>query len=123
MTAEQRALLKQKRIAVFGSFQYVVDFLRESMASIFDQSNVTYFEVRLKPETAPLAKGYDAVCIFVSAQDAAVVLAMLFARCTRMCGLSISARSDVSRLTMHHAEVSQRQRAHALPSQTYFSDR
>lgn len=26
--------------------QYVVDFLRESMASIFDQSNVTYFEVR-----------------------------------------------------------------------------
>lgn len=68
-------------------------------------------------------QGYDAVCIFVSAQDAAVVLAMLFARCTRMCGLSISARSDVSRLTMHHAEVSQRQRAHALPSQTYFSDR
>ncbi|KAL4447605.1 hypothetical protein ABPG75_004824 [Micractinium tetrahymenae] len=66
LTDEERALLKQKRIAVFGSFQYVVDFLREPLATIFDESKVTYFEVRLKPETAPLAKGYDAVCIFVN---------------------------------------------------------
>ena len=27
---------------------------------------VQFFEVRLKAETAPLAKGFDAVCIFVS---------------------------------------------------------
>ncbi|PRW60617.1 D-lactate dehydrogenase [Chlorella sorokiniana] len=57
-------VLRGKKVAVFGSFQYVVDFLKEPLTSIFP--NTTFFEVRLKPETAPLAKGFDAVCIFVN---------------------------------------------------------
>lgn len=38
--------------------------MQEPLSTVFP--NTTFFEVRLKPETAPLAKGFDAVCIFVS---------------------------------------------------------
>ena len=48
-------------------WQYVMDFLAEPLRSV-GFGEVQFFEVRLKPETAPLAKGFDAVCIFVSAR-------------------------------------------------------
>lgn len=64
LTEADRAVLKGKRIAVFGSFQYVLDFLQAPLSDAFEQTK--FFEVRLKPETAPLAHGFDAVCIFVN---------------------------------------------------------
>lgn len=50
------------KVCVFGSKPYDQEFLTAAN----DQHELTFLEARLSPETAPLASGYDAVCVFVN---------------------------------------------------------
>lgn len=52
------------KIAVFSAVEYVVEFLDKPLNSAF--SDVKFFQARLDHDTANLAKGYDAVCLFVN---------------------------------------------------------
>jgi D-lactate dehydrogenase len=52
------------KVAVFSAVEYVVEFLQEPLSSAF--SEVKFFQARLDQDTANLAKGYDAVCLFVN---------------------------------------------------------
>jgi D-lactate dehydrogenase len=52
------------RIAVFSARSYDRRFLDESNATYGHE--LTYFDARLEPVTAPLAEGFEAVCPFVN---------------------------------------------------------
>lgn len=57
------------KIAFFGTKDYDKTFFSELVKDKGEgtyNSDIHYFETRLTPETAGLAKGYDAVCIFVN---------------------------------------------------------
>lgn len=60
----------QLKIAFFGTKSYDKTFFGE-LSDVNDDSNeynadITYLKTRLTPETVSLAKGYDAICIFVN---------------------------------------------------------
>jgi D-lactate dehydrogenase len=52
------------KVAVFSAVEYVVEFLQAPLSAAF--SDVKFFQARLDHDTANLAKGYDAVCLFVN---------------------------------------------------------
>jgi D-lactate dehydrogenase len=61
------------RVAVFSTKEYDRKYLRAANAGADGRHELTFFDVRLGPETAQLAAGFDAVCLFVNdAVDAAV---------------------------------------------------
>jgi len=60
------------KVAVFSGSEYVIDFLKQPMEDAF--TKVKFLLPRLSADTAPLAKGYDAVCLFVNdVADAAAI--------------------------------------------------
>jgi len=64
------------RIAVFGNKHWVKDHFDPYNAS-HNKFEIVYFDVTLSPLTAALAKGFDAVCIFVNdAANAEVIDAL-----------------------------------------------
>jgi D-lactate dehydrogenase len=81
MNSEPRPL----RAAVFSTKSYDRQFLGGA-AEAADWP-LTFFEPRLTRETAPLARGYDAVCAFVNDQLDAPVLEMLAAGGTKFLAL------------------------------------
>ena len=57
------------RVAVFSTKEYDRKYLRAANATsagTSDPHELTFLDVRLGPETAPLAAGFDAVCLFVN---------------------------------------------------------
>jgi D-lactate dehydrogenase len=54
----------QLKIAVFSAQHYVKDYLAAPLGSVF--ADVRFFEPRLDVDTAALAHGFDAVCLFVN---------------------------------------------------------
>ena len=70
------------RIAVFSTKPY--DRQALDRANQGHGHELTYFEPRLTPETAPLARGFDAVCPFVNDELSAGVVAMLAAGGVRL---------------------------------------
>ncbi len=52
------------RIAVFSSKKWVIDSFNEINKGY--QYELNFFEFRMYEKTVPLAKGYDAICIFVN---------------------------------------------------------
>ena len=66
---EQKAPVKVLKIAFFGTKDYDRTFfstLAKDKGEGTYNADIKYFSVRLTEETAELAKGYDAVCIFVN---------------------------------------------------------
>lgn len=65
----EKAPTKVLKIAFFGTKDYDRTFFSELVKDKGPgtyNSDIRYFTVRLTPETVSLAKGYDAVCIFVN---------------------------------------------------------
>jgi len=52
------------KIALFSSMSYDVEYFE--LANRLFQFDITHFEARLKPHTAHLAAGFEAVCVFVN---------------------------------------------------------
>lgn len=65
------------KVAVFSSSEYVEDFLRSKLESQFEK--VTFLQAKLDLQTAHLADGHDAVCLFVNDICGAPVLERLAA--------------------------------------------
>lgn len=61
-------------VAVFSGEEHVKNYLAEPF-SVFNQ--VHFVEARMTAETAKLAKGFDAVCLFVNDDADAEVIAFL----------------------------------------------
>lgn len=66
----------QLKIAVFSAVEYVMDFLQPALTDNF--TNVKFLSPRLDADTAELANGYDAVCLFVNDVVDAEVLDILY---------------------------------------------
>jgi D-lactate dehydrogenase len=73
------------RIAVFSSQMYVRDHMAPALAPYFPQT--TFIEARLALDTAALADGHDAVCVFVNDDLSAPVVERLYKGGVRMVAL------------------------------------
>jgi D-lactate dehydrogenase len=63
------------KTAVFSSKSYDIEYLEK--ASVDTDIEFTFLEPSLNPETAPLAKGYEVVCVFVNDRLDAETLGIL----------------------------------------------
>ncbi|WP_249977301.1 2-hydroxyacid dehydrogenase [Vreelandella olivaria] len=73
------------RIAVFSAKPYDQTFLSRANAAM--RHELSFFDVRLTAETAPLAKGHEGVCAFVNDHLDAAVLEQLHASGIRLVAL------------------------------------
>jgi D-lactate dehydrogenase len=80
-------------VAVFSAKRYDREFLDAANAAAGHR--ITYFDVPLERETAALASGYDAVCIFVNDQGDAEVLEALSHGKTRLVALRCTGFNNV----------------------------
>jgi D-lactate dehydrogenase len=80
-------------IAVFSAKRYDRDYLDAANAA--SGHRITYFDVPLERETAPLAHAYDAVCIFVNDKADANVLEALSHGATRLVALRCTGFNNV----------------------------
>lgn len=81
------------RIAVFSTKAYDHTYL--DLANQDHQHELTYFEPRLSPATAPLADGYDVVCIFVNDVANAETIKILAAGGTKLLALRCAGFNQV----------------------------
>ena len=81
------------RIAVFSTKSYDRDFI--SRANADHGHDITFFEPRLAPETAALAEGFPAVCVFVNDVVNRAVLTTLAAGGTRVVALRSAGVNNV----------------------------
>lgn len=81
------------RIAVFSSKPYDREFL--SRANLKHQFELVFLEPRLSAETASLAAGFPAVCVFVNDRLDAAVLEQLAAAGTRIVALRCAGFNNV----------------------------
>jgi D-lactate dehydrogenase len=81
------------RVAIFSTKAYDRRFL-DRANSAFDH-RLDYFEARLDAVTAPLAKGYTAVCVFVNDRVDAAALEILAAGGTRIIALRCAGYNNV----------------------------
>ena len=85
------------KIIVFSTKPYDQEFL-EAAARQFSHE-VSYLEARLTPATAGLAKGFDAVCVFVNDQLNAAVLQPLAAHGVKVIALRCAGFNNVDLAT------------------------
>jgi D-lactate dehydrogenase len=81
------------KVAVFGTKAYDRQFLEA--ASSHSQHELVYFEPRLNRDTAILAAGFPAVCVFVHDQVDGPTLEMLASRGTRLVALRCAGFNNV----------------------------
>ena len=81
------------RIAIFSTKAYDVDFL--GRAAQPRAHELHYFEARLTADTAPLAAGFPAVCVFVNDQLDKAALQTLAAGGTRLVALRCAGFNNV----------------------------
>jgi len=81
------------RVAVFSSKSYDRRFLEAANAE--HGHDLRFFEPRLNPETAPLAGGFDAVCVFVNDVLSRATLEILREGGTRLIALRCSGFNNV----------------------------
>jgi len=91
------------KITVFSTKKYVREFL--DRANERHGHELTYLEVRLTAATAPLAKGGEAVCIFVNDQADADALKLLAAGGTRLIALRCAGFNSVDLATARQLGV------------------
>ncbi|XFA72300.1 2-hydroxyacid dehydrogenase [Thermosynechococcaceae cyanobacterium Okahandja] len=65
------------KVAVFSAKSYDREFLQATNAAQDHPHSFSYYDVLLKPETASLAQGHEAVCVFVNDDVGAVTLQRL----------------------------------------------
>jgi len=65
------------KVAVFNSKSYDRQFLTETNTQYHHHHELTFFEPHLTPETAPLAAGFSAVCVFINDKVGAATLQIL----------------------------------------------
>lgn len=83
------------KLAVFSAQRYDREFLAEANDRRTAPHAVTYFEAPLDAATAPLAAGFDAVCIFVNDHADAAVLQALAQGGTRLVALRCTGFNNV----------------------------
>lgn len=81
------------KVATFSTRPYVREFL--DGANLWHHHELTYLEPRLCTETAPLAAGFPAVCIFVNDRADGDVLTQLSAADTRLIALRCAGFNNV----------------------------
>jgi D-lactate dehydrogenase len=81
------------RVAVFSQKPYDREFLQAANAS--HRHELEFFEVHLNPSTAPLAKGFPALCAFVNDRLDAPTLETLAANGTRLVALRCAGFNNV----------------------------
>lgn len=81
------------RVAVFSTKAYDREFL--DRANVGPAHELIYLQPRLAPETAALAHGYDAVCVFVNDQVDTAVLEELAAHGVRAVALRCAGFNNV----------------------------
>src|SRR4051812_14959046 len=81
------------KIAVFSAKRYDRDYLDAANAG--QQHQLQYFEVALNPESAPLASGHEAVCVFVNDKVDAAMLEVLQQGGTRLVCLRCTGFNNV----------------------------
>lgn len=91
------------RVAVFSTKAYDRDFFRAANAAFGHE--LVFFEARLNAQTAALAKGYPAVCVFVNDDLDARVLLMLQRGGTRLIALRCAGYNNVDLLTASQLEL------------------
>ena len=72
------------KVAIFDTHDFERQFFQQ--ANFTKNYELTYFETRLKPETASLAQGFHAACCFVNDQLGAPTLSQL-----KKCGVQLIA--------------------------------
>lgn len=83
------------RVAVFSTKPYDREFLDAANAIADHKHEFTYFEARLTQDTATLAAGYPAVCVFVNDEVTAEALKILAAQGTRLIALRCTGFNNV----------------------------
>lgn len=81
------------RIAVFSTKEYDRHYLRAANAD--GRHELTFMDARLGPETAPLAAGFEAVCLFVNDVVDASVAGMLSRGGTKLVALRCAGFNNV----------------------------
>jgi D-lactate dehydrogenase len=81
------------RVAVFSTKRYDREFLERANAR--HGHDLTFFEPRLSLETAPLAKGFDAVCAFVNDVLSAEVLGRIHEAGVKLVALRAAGYNNV----------------------------
>lgn len=74
-TTNTTGLTQKPKIAVFSTKKWVIDSFTQINKDF--QFELNFFESRMYEKTTPLAKGYDAICVFVNDSVHAPVLEML----------------------------------------------
>jgi D-lactate dehydrogenase len=85
------------KVAVFGTRRYDREFLSRANARFGHE--LSFLEPRLDPETAALAAGYPAVCLFVNDRADAAVLVKLAANGVRIIALRCAGTNNVDLAT------------------------
>lgn len=91
------------RVAVFSSKPYDREYLGAAAATVGQQ--LTFFEPRLVPETAVLAKDFPAVCAFVNDQLTAPVLKQIHQGGTRFIALRCAGFNQVDLAACAELEI------------------
>ena len=93
------------KIAVFSAKKYVREFLSAANGS---RHELRFFETHLNEESAGLAAGFEAVCIFVNDQVNAAVIVRLASLGIRSVGLRCAGynnRSEEAGFSLHLDEI------------------
>ncbi len=91
------------RVAVFSTKPYDQEFFRATNSAFGHE--LVFFEARLNSQTASLAKGYPAVCVFVNDDLNARVLLMLQRSGTRLIALRCAGYNNVDLQTASELEM------------------
>ncbi len=83
------------KIAVFSARRYDRDFMNAANERSMTPHETSYFEASLQLETASLAAGYEAICIFVNDKASAEVLRVVAAGGTRLVALRCTGYNNV----------------------------
>ncbi|PRW33160.1 D-lactate dehydrogenase [Chlorella sorokiniana] len=95
------------KVAIFSAQSFVEDFLQEPLEKAFEEDHLKWIEARLDKETAELANGYDAVCLFVNDSCDASVVDVLAAGGVKFIAMRCAGfdRVDLSRCAHHGIRV------------------
>ncbi len=112
-------LTRTMRVAVFSTKEYDRQYLREAVAhgasgphgNPHGRHELTFLDVRLGHETAPLAAGYEAVCLFVNDVVDARVAETLSRGGTRLVALRCAGFNNVDARCDQRARHHRRARA------------
>ncbi len=103
------------KVAVFSTKAYDREFLEAANAG---QHALRFFEPRLNNETASLAAGFEAVCVFVNDRLDAGVIATLAESGTRLIALRCAGYNNVDLVAaqQHRITVGACRRTPRMPS-------